>query len=105
MSGQRALAERIAPGPHLAGPDDRACMPYTSGTTGKPKGVRRPLSGLDPDDSAELMTFLLGLFGITPGRPNAHLVTSPSYHTAVTQFGGTALHMGHTLVYMDKWDA
>ncbi|MEV6032062.1 acyl-CoA synthetase [Nonomuraea sp. NPDC052116] len=82
-----------------------ATMHYTSGTTGKPKGVKRRLNGLDPDDSAELMTFLLGLFGITPGRPNAHLVTSPNYHTAVTQFGGTALHMGHTLVYMDKWDA
>ncbi|MBB6555278.1 acyl-CoA synthetase [Nonomuraea rubra] len=88
-----------------AGRTAGATMHYTSGTTGKPKGVRRPLSGLDPDDSAELMTFLLGLFGITPGRPNAHLVTSPSYHTAVTQFGGTALHLGHTLVYMDKWDA
>ncbi|MFI7441408.1 acyl-CoA synthetase [Nonomuraea indica] len=88
-----------------AGRTAGATMHYTSGTTGKPKGVRRPLSGLDPDDAAELMTFLLGLFGITPGRPNAHLVTSPNYHTAVTQFGGTALHMGHTLVYMDKWDA
>ncbi|GIH28889.1 putative acyl-CoA ligase [Acrocarpospora phusangensis] len=89
-------------------PEDRtagATMHYTSGTTGRPKGVRRPLSGLDPDDGAELMTFLLTLFGITPGQPNAHLITSPSYHTAVTQFGGTALHMGHTLIYMDKWDA
>ncbi|MGW0478120.1 acyl-CoA synthetase [Nonomuraea sp. NPDC003214] len=89
------------PGDRTAG----ATMHYTSGTTGWPKGVRRPLSGLDPDDAAELMTFLPGLFGITPGRPNAHLVTSPGYHTAVTQFGGTALHMGHTLVHMDRWDA
>nr|BFE86883.1 hypothetical protein GCM10020093_094840 [Planobispora longispora] len=80
-------------------------MHYTSGTTGRPKGVRRPLNGLDPDDAAELMTFLLAMFGITPGKENAHLVTSPNYHTAVTQFGGTALHMGHTLVYMDKWDS
>ncbi|MGH3239435.1 MAG: acyl-CoA synthetase [Spirillospora sp.] len=94
-------------------PDDRgngATMHYTSGTTGRPKGVRRALMGLDPDDSAELMTFLLGMFGIVPGRPaggeeQAHLITSPNYHTAVTQFGGTALHMGHTLVYMDRWDA
>ncbi|GAA0366062.1 acyl-CoA synthetase [Microbispora corallina] len=89
-------------------PADRtagATMHYTSGTTGRPKGVRRPLTGLDPDDSAEFMTALLAMFGITPGPPNAHLVTSPCYHTAVTQFGGTALHMGHTLVYMDKWDA
>ncbi|GAA2214711.1 acyl-CoA synthetase [Nonomuraea monospora] len=105
--GFRSVTELTDGQPGTA-PADRtagATMHYTSGTTGKPKGVRRPLSGLDPDDAAELMTFLLTLFGITPGRPNAHLVTSPSYHTAVTQFGGTALHMGHTLVYMDKWDA
>ena len=89
-------------------PDERtagATMHYTSGTTGRPKGVRRALTGLDPDDSAELMTFLLTFFGFTPGQPNAHLVTSPNYHTAVTQFGGSALHMGHSLVYMDRWDA
>ncbi|GAA1583561.1 fatty-acid--CoA ligase FadD4 [Actinomadura kijaniata] len=94
-------------------PDDRsngATMHYTSGTTGRPKGVRRRLAGIDPDDSAELMTFLLAMFGIPPGRPagnepQAHLVTSPNYHTAVTQFGGTALQMGHTLVYVDRWDA
>ncbi|AQZ66507.1 O-succinylbenzoic acid--CoA ligase [[Actinomadura] parvosata subsp. kistnae] len=107
LDGFRPLSELVEGQPDSA-PEARtagATMHYTSGTTGKPKGVRRPLSGLDPDDAAELMTFLLGLFGITPGRPNAHLVTSPSYHTAVTQFGGTALHMGHTLVYMDKWNA
>ena len=28
----------LAPGPHLAGPDDLCVMPYTSGTTGTPKG-------------------------------------------------------------------
>ncbi|MGW4473656.1 acyl-CoA synthetase [Nonomuraea sp. NPDC004354] len=100
--------EELTEGRPTTAPPDRtagATMHYTSGTTGQPKGVRRKLSGLDPDDGAELMTFLLTLFGITPGRPNAHLVTSPNYHTAVTQFGGTALHMGHTLVYMDKWEA
>ncbi|MEU0566673.1 acyl-CoA synthetase [Nonomuraea sp. NPDC005983] len=103
----RPMAELTAGRPDTL-PEGRTAgttMHYTSGTTGKPKGVKRPLSGLDPDDAAELMSFLPGLFGITPGQPNAHLVTSPNYHTAVTQFGGTALHMGHTLVYMDKWDA
>ncbi|WP_193789656.1 acyl-CoA synthetase [Nocardiopsis halophila] len=80
-------------------------MHYTSGTTGRPKGVRRALSGLDPDDAAELGTALFGFFGIEPGPGNAHLVTAPTYHTAVTQFSTTALHMGHTVVYMDGWDA
>jgi long-chain acyl-CoA synthetase len=89
-------------------PTDRtagATMHYTSGTTGRPKGVRRALSGLDPDDAAELGTALLQFFGVTPGLPNAHLVSSPNYHTAVTVFGGSALHMGHTLVYLDAWDS
>ncbi|MDP9846369.1 acyl-CoA synthetase [Streptosporangium lutulentum] len=101
-------ASRLTEGRPATAPADRtagATMHYTSGTTGKPKGVRRALSGLDPDDAAEMMTFLPSLFGITPGKENVHLVTSPNYHTAVTQFGGTALQMGHTLVYMDKWDA
>jgi long-chain acyl-CoA synthetase len=95
-------------GQPTAMPDGRtagATMHYTSGTTGRPKGVRRALSGLDPDDAAELGTGLLQFFGITAGQPNAHLVSSPNYHTAVTVFGGSALHMGHTLVCMDAWDA
>jgi len=89
-------------------PDGRVAgttMHYTSGTTGRPKGVRRELSGLDPDDAGELSSLLPQLFGITPGPPNVHLVTSPHYHTAVSVFGGASLMMGHRLVYMDGWDA
>src|SRR5262249_11054869 len=88
-------------------PGDRstgAAMHYTSGTTGKPKGVKRALADIDPDVSAELFTFLLGLFGITMGGGNVHLCTSPNYHTAVTTFAGNSLHMKHAVVCMDKWD-
>ena len=100
--------ERIRAGQSPDTPDDRtagATMHYTSGTTGRPKGVRRELSGLDPDDAAELASLLPQLFGITPGPPNVHLVTSPHYHTAVSVFGGASVLMGHCLVYMDGWDA
>ena len=80
-------------------------MHYTSGTTGRPKGVRRGLSGMDPDEAMALAAFLLAFFGITEGQPNAHLLTSPNYHTAVTVFGGGALHLGHTLICMEGFDA
>jgi long-chain acyl-CoA synthetase len=98
----------LCDGQSEAMPADRtagATMHYTSGTTGRPKGVRRALSGLDPDEAAELGTGLLQFFGITPGPRGAHLVSAPNYHTAVTVFGGSALHMGHTLVYLDAWDS
>lgn len=88
-------------------PEDRVAgttMHYTSGTTGRPKGVRRGLTGMDPDEAAALGAALLSFFGVTEGQPNAHLLTSPNYHTAVTVFGGGALHMGHTMVCMDGFD-
>ena len=101
-------ADRLVAGYPVSAPDVRtagATMHYTSGTTGRPKGVRRPLSGAGPDEAVASATGLLQFFGITAGPPNVHLITSPNYHTAVTVFGGGALHLGHTLVCMDGWDS
>ena len=87
-------------------PDDRsagAVMNYTSGTTGRPKGVRRPLAPLDPDTVGALFTGFLGLFGVKPDDGNVHLVGSPLYHTAVLMFASGSMHMGHPIVVMDKW--
>lgn len=80
-----------------------AVMNYTSGTTGKPKGVRRPLPPLDPDTVAALFTGLLGMFGVKAEDGNVHLVGSPLYHTAVLMFAASSMHLGHPLVVMDKW--
>jgi long-chain acyl-CoA synthetase len=107
VDGFTSVAELRAGQPDSL-PADRTAgttMHYTSGTTGRPKGVRRGLTGLDPDDQAALLTGLLMMFGITEGQPNAHLLAAPNYHTAVTVFGGSALHMGHTIVCMDGWDS
>ncbi|HJV87374.1 MAG TPA: long-chain fatty acid--CoA ligase [Noviherbaspirillum sp.] len=38
VAWKAAVAEKREPRSHEAGPEDLACMPYTSGTTGKPKG-------------------------------------------------------------------
>jgi long-chain acyl-CoA synthetase len=78
-------------------------MNYTSGTTGKPKGVRRPLPGVDPETGGAGFGGMLFLFGLQPFDDNVHIVGSPLYHTAVLVFSGSAIHIGHTLVIMDKW--
>ncbi len=76
-------------------------MNYTSGTTGRPRGIRRPLTGRPPEESH--LGGFLGIFGIAPFDGNVHLVSSPLYHTAVLQFAAASLHIGHRLVLMDKW--
>ena len=80
-------------------------MHYTSGTTGRPKGVKRGLFEIDPSDMGELMAYLPNLFGIGPRDGHVHLTVSPLYHTAVLMWTGNALHLGHTVVLMDKWTA
>jgi long-chain acyl-CoA synthetase len=80
-----------------------AVMNYTSGTTGKPKGVRRPLPGIAPEAAALSFGGILLMFGVQPHDDNVHIVGSPLYHTAVLVFAGGSLHLGHTLVVMDKW--
>jgi long-chain acyl-CoA synthetase len=94
-------------GRSTAMPEERAAgatMTYTSGTTGKPKGVRRPLSPASPDVIGEANARFLSLFGIVP-HEGVHLVVSPLYHTAVLNFCTNHLHFGHKVVLMEKWDA
>ncbi len=71
-------------------------MNYTSGTTGRPKGVRRALMPFDPDTVGSMFAMFLAMFGITPENDGVHLVGSPLYHTAVLVFAGCSLHYGHT---------
>jgi len=98
--------EDLKAGQPTSMPDHRstgAVMNYTSGTTGKPKGVRRPLNGLPPEDMAVGFSGMLFMFGLQPFDDNVHICGSPLYHTAVLVFAGGAIHAGHTVVLMDKW--
>lgn len=105
VPGFRALSE-LGVGQPTAAPAERragAPMTYTSGTTGNPKGVRRPLPPVEPEVVYSQQALFLALFGIMPGSDGVHLVGAPLYHTAVLNFATNHMHLGHTLVLMDKW--
>jgi len=89
------------PDPRTAG----APMVYTSGTSGRPKGVRRALTGEDPDQPPLAAGWFFGIFGLKPLDGNVHLCCSPLYHTAVLNFATISLQVGHPVILMDRFDA
>jgi long-chain acyl-CoA synthetase len=88
-------------------PQDRvagAVMLYTSGTSGRPKGVRRNIPPVDPELAISGILPFLARFGFRP-YGGVHLVCAPLYHSAPLTFSLNLLHMGHTVVVHEKFDA
>lgn len=86
-------------------PDEElgAAMLYSSGTTGRPKGILRPLPEAHPSDELPVMTFTKKLLRLREGM--VYLSPAPIYHSAPQASVATAIRMGATSVIMESFDA
>ena len=93
-----ALAAGLRPAPIAAGPDDLAVMPYTSGTTGQPKGC------MHTHRSVMYNTVSGGIWlGTTPDAVS--LTVLPLFHVTGMQGGmNSPLYTGSTIVLLPRWD-
>jgi long-chain acyl-CoA synthetase len=78
---------------------------YTSGTTGRPKGVRRPpFSPEQLDSLVRMVTIDYGL-GIDDPAKLVTGVVGPVYHAAPSAHAGFAFRAGTSIVIMPRFDA
>ena len=78
-------------------------MLYSSGTTGRPKGVKPKMTG-EPLGVGEGLTMMLrGLFGASENA--VYLSPAPLYHAAPLRYCAQFLRMGATVVVQQKFDA
>ncbi|MDM0113968.1 long-chain-fatty-acid--CoA ligase [Variovorax sp. J22R133] len=93
-----ALARACKPAPHRAGPDDLSMLPYTSGTTGKPKACVHT--------HRTVMTSCVGSSLWRRTNPSSvYLAVAPLFHLLGLQNNvNSAIFWGGTIVLMPRWD-
>ena len=93
---------------HDDGPIDEelegSIMFYSSGTTGRPKGIRKDITG-DPHGTNPMATIhlLSAYYGVT--NESVYLVPAPLYHAAPLVWSTGCQRWGATVVVMERFDA
>ena len=92
-----ALTAGARPGPHTAMPDDLVLLPYTSGTTGLPKGCMHTHRTLMPNAASGRWTHA--------GPESVSLGVVPMFHITGMMYGVLApMYSGTCVVVMPRWD-
>ena len=93
-----AMARGLRPGPLLMGTDDLCVIPYSSGTTGRPKGCMLTHGNV-------MHTLVSNTLWFSAFPDGSQLVVLPFFHVTSMQGGMNApLYQGSTIVLMCRWD-
>ena len=77
-------------------------MLYSSGTTGRPKGILRPLAEQPPTQQLPIFDFLQKLWQYREGM--IYLSPAPLYHSAPQAAVNLTIRIGGTVVIMESFD-
>jgi fatty-acyl-CoA synthase len=92
------LASGLRPGPLTAGPDDLCVMPYTSGTTGEPKGCMHT-------HRSTMHTLVAGMRWFSAQPELTLMSVAPLFHVTGMQGGMNGpLYVGNTVIMLPRWD-
>jgi fatty-acyl-CoA synthase len=105
VAGYEAYADLLAADhPALNDQPRGSEMLYSSGTTGRPKGIRPHLLDLRVDEPGDpLIGMLAHAFGINSS--DVYLSPAPIYHTAPLKWCAGVQALGGTVVLMERFDA
>ncbi|MEN3221080.1 fatty-acid--CoA ligase FadD4 [Mycolicibacterium porcinum] len=104
LDGWQRYPEAVADLPDTPIDDemDGDLLQYSSGTTGRPKGIKRELPHVPPSETPGLMSALVG-FWMQPD--SVYLSPAPLYHTAPSVWSMQTHAAGITTVVLEKFDA
>ncbi|MGE2836853.1 AMP-binding protein [Mycobacterium sp. SMC-4] len=99
------FAAAIEPCPQTPGDDERLGTPmfYSSGTTGRPKAVKRHLPDVPPQEQLGIEEMGKRLFRMREGM--TFLSTAPLYHSGPQSSISIGLRLGATHIVMERFDA